>query len=99
MKYSEGVLLRHAGIIVIVLFLVAAAYLWYGRFVELNMLKQKCDEIEKSPDLLYPCDCFPTPEKNENPEGYVENRTEAFCTCVCDIGNNQTYAIEVRIAR
>lgn len=92
-------LLRIAAVVFLISVICYTLVLQYDRVLKKKMLEEKCNEIERSPDLLFDCDCFPTPERKKNTSDYVENRTEAFCTCVCDLGNNQTYTIEVRVAK
>jgi hypothetical protein len=97
-KRHSNDIFRMIALVFILVVVSYAVFVQYEKIVKKKMLEEKCDAIEKSPDLLVSCDCFPTPEKKSTGD-YVENRTEAFCTCVCDIGENQTYTIEVRIAR
>ncbi len=97
-KLSTDDLLRFMSIAIILLVISYVVFLQYEKIIRNRILEEKCDAIERSPDLLFDCDCFPTPEK-KNTHDYVENKTEAFCTCVCKISENQTYTIEVRIAR
>lgn len=88
----------------LIIFIVAAIAMTWA-FVSItaqviynNQLKEKCLAIQNSPELQYSCKCFPTIKK-ANMSDYVENRTETFCTCNCDIGDNKTWSVEIRIAK
>lgn len=63
-----------------------------------KQLEEKCMQISKSPDLRYPCVCKPTTHAI-NSSDFVESRSENFCTCTCYLDNNETYVVEVRVAK
>jgi len=98
-RVSGDTIFKIISVVILLSMIGYVAYFNYEKIVKRRILEEKCNEIERSPDLLFDCDCFPTPESKKNTADYVENRTEAFCTCVCDLGNNQTYTIEVRVAK
>ncbi|MCK5043115.1 MAG: hypothetical protein KAR51_03735, partial [Candidatus Aenigmarchaeota archaeon] len=50
----------------------------------------QCLAIQEHPDLNYPCICYPS-EKPTDLDPFVDKKTEKYCLCKCDIGNNQTY--------
>ncbi len=62
-----------------------------------KQLKEKCEAIQNSPYLLYPCKCFPTTHSSLNKSGFLARHTKTFCTCVCNI-NGTKEAFEIRIA-
>ncbi|NOQ38128.1 hypothetical protein GQ472_04525 [archaeon] len=51
---------------------------------------EQCLAIQEHPDLNYPCTCYPS-EKPKDIDPFVDKKTEKYCRCDCDIGNNQTY--------
>ncbi|NOR85198.1 hypothetical protein GQ473_03705 [archaeon] len=92
-KTDNGFLFILGGIVI--LFLIFA-YLFVDITAE-KSLEEMCLEYQNDPALQFPCKCVPTiREKNES--DIVDVKTEGVCTCYCDIGNNQTVAIEVRKA-
>jgi len=55
-----------------------------------NRAIEQCLTIQEHPDLNYPCICYPS-EKPKDIDPFVDKKTEKYCRCDCDIGNNQTY--------
>ncbi len=55
-----------------------------------NWAIEQCLAIENHPDLAYPCKCYPS-EKPTDLDPFGDKKTEKYCLCKCDIGNNQTY--------
>ena len=64
----------------------------FDKTVTEGSIEDKCLEIQNSPDMIFPCKCFPTVKEIDESD-YVESKTSNFCTCVCDIGNNMTYTM------
>ena len=92
-KADNGFLFIVGSIIVLLLIF---AYLFVDITQE-KSLEEVCLEYQNDPALQFPCKCVPTTrEKNES--DIVDVKTDGICTCYCDIGNNQTAAIEVRKA-
>ncbi|MEA3229704.1 MAG: hypothetical protein U9P44_02210 [archaeon] len=59
-----------------------------------NRAIEQCLLIQNHPDLNYPCKCYPS-EKPKDMDPYVDEKTEKYCRCKCDIGNNQTYTVYI----
>jgi len=79
------------GVILIFVFYISFKTYHYKK------LKEKCEAIQNSPYLLYPCKCFPTTHSSLNKSGFLARYTKTFCTCVCNI-NGTKEAFEIRIA-
>lgn len=101
MSKKKSKIEQHSSVIVFSL-LIAIIFMAFAysaiQTVKEKQLIEKCLEIQDSPLLKYPCRCVPTAKKI-NQSDYVESRTDNFCTCVCDIGNNQTWTTEIRITK
>ena len=81
----------------ITLLLLVFAFLFVDITQE-KSLEEKCLSYQNDPALQFPCKCVPTiREKNES--DIVEVKTDELCTCYCEIGNNETAAIEIRVAK
>ena len=80
----------------IALLLILFAYLFSDITTE-KSLEEKCTSYQNDPYLNYTCTCLPT-TRAKNESDIVDLKTDGLCTCYCDIGNNQTATIEVRVA-
>ncbi len=69
----------------------------FVNFTNEKTLEEKCTAYQNDPGLLYDCICMPTTRLN-NESDLVDVKTDGLCTCFCDIGNNQTADIEIRVA-
>jgi len=78
------------------LFIVLASL--FVTFTDEKNLEEKCLEYQNDPALAYTCRCVPTVRPPDETD-VVDLKTDGLCTCYCDIGNNQTAAIEVRVAK
>lgn len=67
--------------------------LMYSNYTE-NKAIEECLVIQNHPDLGYPCVCYPS-EKPKDIDAYIDQRTEKYCRCDCDLGNNQTYTAHI----
>ncbi len=74
---------------VFVIFILASAWVLYGQYSK-NKAIEECKAIEDSPELNFPCVCYPSP-KPKDIDSTVDTKTQEYCRCDCDIGNNQTY--------
>lgn len=93
-KTDKGFLYILGGI---ALLLLIGAYLFANITTEKSS-EEACLSYQNDPALQFPCTCVPTTrEKNES--DMVDVKTDGVCTCICDIGNNQTTVIEVRKAK
>ena len=63
-----------------------------------NWAIEQCLKIQEHPDLNYPCICYPS-EKPTDLDPFVDKRTDEFCQCTCDIGNNQTFTADIIITK
>ena len=78
-----------------IIFLVFAFI--FVNFTKEKTLEDKCMAYQNDPGLLYDCICMPT-TRQKNDTDLVDIKTDGLCTCFCDIGNNQTADIEIRVA-
>ncbi|MCK5594459.1 MAG: hypothetical protein KAI18_04400, partial [Candidatus Aenigmarchaeota archaeon] len=51
-----------------------------------SFAKEQCLAIQNHPELNYPCTCYPS-EKPTDLDPFVDENTEEYCRCDCDIGN------------
>ncbi len=82
----------HSGIIIITILIsvtIVFGLIMYNQYSS-NRAIEQCLDIQDHPDLNYPCICYPS-EKPEDIDPFVDENTEKYCRCDCDIGNNQTY--------
>ena len=78
-----------------IIFLVFAVV--FVNFTTEQTLEEKGTAYQNYPGLLYDCICMPTTRLN-NESDLVDVKTDGLCTCFCDVGNNQTADIEIRVA-
>lgn len=59
-----------------------------------DKLLAECRALQESPELIYPCVCYPSDKPSDLAETHgdaVERMTDGYCRCDCQIGENQTY--------
>ncbi len=82
----------HTNVIVIIILLsvfIIFGFIMQSQYSNSRAIEQ-CLAIQEHPDLNYPCTCYPS-EKPKDIDPFVDKKTEKYCRCDCDIGNNQTY--------
>ena len=93
-KTDKGFLYILGGILLLVLIF---AFLFVDITTE-KSLEEKCLSYQNDPALQFPCKCVPT-IRDKNESDIVDVKTDELCTCYCEIGDNQTAAIEIRVAK
>ncbi len=82
-------------VFLVVILIIGLKTAWDNR--EFNQLKEFCFNVQNSPDLEFPCECIPN-MRDYNESAYINEKSKGVCVCTCDIGNNKSYVVEVRMA-
>ncbi|NOQ55962.1 MAG: hypothetical protein GQ477_04115 [Nanohaloarchaea archaeon] len=59
-----------------------------------SFAEEQCLNIQNHPDMNFPCSCYPSEKPNDLSQ-FIDDNTEKYCRCDCDIGNNRTHTVYI----